>query len=658
MLLILSVLSLYSYTEVIELLRSSKGPAVLEEALRANDHITTIFLQIAPKGDSANPESRLYDFGIDWAKPNSVLAKMIGAMPCLENLVINSANTFQDYSERDIVIAYFLGSVRQISSLTLQIQNCGAQSAFFFDQALMNHPSLEAVHYQVLCTDQTQQEEFYPFPSCLLTLPKLDSITVGCDESEGKELKLLGFAAFDLHASNRTLNVEPSLSLTQASFQHCGWDEHSIHGLVRTMQVNSNLKVLDVSCPADAPFFNQLAKCAPQLTHLTISAWSPDQYQKGDTKERAMYALGLSHLLSSLPKCKHLLKFASVQFAWTDSQIQLLQNYLNGKPAALQSLSLNFGQGSDIHDDSWFAFAKSLARSKLQNLDLKLWGFRELTNEGLREGHIELGQSPTITSYSIKVDGSKYNYLPRLIKASHFQSLQCEGVWFTVEFGEKLLDALQQNYSLVDLNIKYGKLPTADEQEEALAIEKMKIVILKLNQHGRHYMKHNKSSKKKGVALLAEIASQPVPIQYLQKNSEKLETADLCLDCLYFHISENPSLCEETPKPVVESARGKLWRSTKVQPVLPEEILESQSTQQEQPESEEQISGSGREDSMRLLQKSTNTRHLEQVLPEKSDHDPLNIVSEEEQVPETSREDDNLDSDEEEGDLPDSAVEI
>lgn len=78
--------------------------------------------------------------------------------------------------------------------------------------------------------------------------------------------------------------------------------------------------------------------------------------------------------------------------------------------------------------------------------------------------------------------------------------------------------------------------------------EHMKI-ILTLNSHGRRYMAEDRGAKRKGVDLLAQIASEPISYQYLPiawriRDLEVPPIEDLRLDCLFFHLSENPSLCE------------------------------------------------------------------------------------------------------------------
>lgn len=70
-------------------------------------------------------------------------------------------------------------------------------------------------------------------------------------------------------------------------------------------------------------------------------------------------------------------------------------------------------------------------------------------------------------------------------------------------------------------------------------VAKLWNIISTLNCHGRSYMIEDRGSKERGIALLAKIVEKPI----WETEPRVVHPTDLRLDCLFFHLKENPSLC-------------------------------------------------------------------------------------------------------------------
>ena len=169
-------------------------PGVLVEALRQNTCITSIYMNIGPNGPLFETEAGAsYDFWNNWAKPNEQLAQTMGAMQSLQSLTIDDTLTFHSVRERDTIIAFYLRSVRQIKTLYFKITQCGTDSVAVLDAALTDHPNLENLAHSIISSNERNvQQNFFPFPSSLFTIPNLQSLRLEPVDSDNKKVELFG----------------------------------------------------------------------------------------------------------------------------------------------------------------------------------------------------------------------------------------------------------------------------------------------------------------------------------------------------------------------------------------------------------------------------------------------------------------------------------
>lgn len=91
-----------------------------------------------------------------------------------------------------------------------------------------------------------------------------------------------------------------------------------------------------------------------------------------------------------------------------------------------------------------------------------------------------------------------------------------------------LLRAIRNNYTLQSLRLK---IPTAslEQTKGSMGIDTMQLdSMLRLNRCGRKYMAHDPGNKRHGIDVLSQVSKS--------------------LDCLFYHLRENPMLCQRPLK--------------------------------------------------------------------------------------------------------------
>jgi hypothetical protein len=113
------------------------------------------------------------------------------------------------------------------------------------------------------------------------------------------------------------------------------------------------------------------------------------------------------------------------------------------------------------------------------------------------------------------------------VEVSTFDAVDsCHGVDLSVLFG-----AVKANYSTLRFRFRSrGKRP-------ALDVNKRFEMIVRLNGAGRNYLETDPGDKRKGLAVLQAVSDD--------------------LDGLYFHLRENPLLCQRHPASAEDEACGK-----------------------------------------------------------------------------------------------------
>jgi hypothetical protein len=86
--------------------------------------------------------------------------------------------------------------------------------------------------------------------------------------------------------------------------------------------------------------------------------------------------------------------------------------------------------------------------------------------------------------------------------------------------GKTIINAMTRNYRIKWIDCENKGVWMPKEAESTLEI------VARLNRHGRIYMQDDKTNVEEGYAVLEEVNN--------------------CLDCLFFHLRENPELCSYT----------------------------------------------------------------------------------------------------------------
>jgi len=122
------------------------------------------------------------------------------------------------------------------------------------------------------------------------------------------------------------------------------------------------------------------------------------------------------------------------------------------------------------------------------------------------------------------VTGAELLQVLSLLKSVALEKVVIEGLpSFSSFWGSKFVDEVKQNFTLTEFPIQASSLAN-DNEEVARRLSSIFSTILQLNGCGRRYLVEDKFSKRRAVSLLAKVAHD--------------------LNCIYFHIRENPQVCK------------------------------------------------------------------------------------------------------------------
>jgi len=526
-----------------------KHPNIFEEALRTNTRINSMKIEIT---------NEYYQYF--YKGPSQALARAIGAMKHLRHLTIDGTYAF-DEERDDIPMDVYLQNVRQISNLHFMLGNeCNQVQEDALDQALMDHPNLEIFEFEMLEAGLT-----LPFTTSLQTLSKLQKICVS---------SYIDVTDMNPHEIFPTLWGFPALehvpTLQEIACTLVELDGPSAKNFARTIENNPNLVSLDVTAPPEVLFFTNTAKALRgKLTTLKLRVFRNMEYHEDgggcflEDARSATFSFGLSYLLANMNFFGHLKVLSLLDFGWEASQLQQLQQMLE-ETSSLECLSIKFQDR--FSGDVYLSLATGVGRnSTLKELDLDWWELQDcmsdcaLSPEEFHRGNAELVKCSTLTSYKFLGKWEDYNgcgvvcdliYL--LGVHSSFQKLESKGrnYLYSREMS-KVVDSMQTNYCLtyINMNFCHGGKVDKELNAEAFRLDKTLQVILKLNEKGRRYMVEDRGNKNKGVALLAQLAAEPIDYQFEDWQDANFRYTyspkeDIRLDCLFFHLRENPSLCD------------------------------------------------------------------------------------------------------------------
>jgi len=531
-------------------------PNDFENALRTNINITNMEIEMHNLRELlADVEN--FTYYTHWRGPAEALAKAMGSMRSLHHLTIDGQDAFEDEQRNDLVIDTYLQNVRQISTLHFKLGFvCNERNAHTLDQALRNHPNLESFEYEM----EDGNDLPFPFRTSLQTLPRLQKI---CLRSDTEEFDVTDHFEFPILSGFPILACIPTLN--EISCKLIELDGASANDFAQTIENNPTIVSLEVTAPPEVVFFAKTASAIKRnLISLKLRVHHRTDYMERnghyrhfflDDHRHATYSLGLSHLLQSMMLSDNLKNLTLDDFDWGLSHhIQLLQGMLQ-EMSSLEYLSLRFQPGG-ISGDTWFSLAASIGRNTtLKALDVDFSYMNdEISSSDFCRGNAELANCRTLDScefsvvHSMDLFGIVRDFVCCLGVHSNIRTLDVNGHRsFNPEGFSKIVEAIQTNYCLEHIDLHCFNQP-----EGILDLDKSMNVIWKLNETGRSYTIDDRGRKIKGVELLARIAGEPVEYQFWHRElsgvgalaRKYLRKEDIRLDCLFFHLRENPSLCD------------------------------------------------------------------------------------------------------------------
>jgi hypothetical protein len=420
-------------------------------------------------------------------------------------------------------------------------------------RAIHGHPMISAFHFQAVFTFGN----LGLFCSALAALPSLDRVTLDLQEPETEDQRVLvnpeSFTSllrapalrfvkfFDFYFTNALCHatayvLEEGSSVTDITF-HSGCSFPDGGGAIIANGLKRNKAVTDVKFLGhfDEPFFNTLAAvllCNSTLQNLIVRAenYAPNHARGRWVSAILLSALGMNTTLKSLS--------VSIIDTFGDTLCAAISSGL-AKNSSLEELSLYEIIPSD---DGGAVFARNALSFLRTNSTLKSLtvSFVRAPNEYVSAFLLEAVkmlentflESLKISSFGRGIAVEEFLALISALQLNTtLKTLDLQCYWFenhsvTVDEVSQLVSILRKNYGLEHI---VPKIPGAD----AGTVK----AILRLNKAGRRYLIKDGSSVSKGVDVLSAV------------NDE--------IDCVFFHLLENPGLCDRSAAETAETTTGR-----------------------------------------------------------------------------------------------------
>jgi hypothetical protein len=466
------------------------------------------------------------------------VGKAIGNLQALETLHI--CPKCDDDEDEDIpasdwdILARILSHVRQKIEVHLHhVVYWGAEQSRLFARAIHGHPTIT----------RFQESGGYPYESLdslysvLATLPALESIHLGQTTREGESapahpesltellrlpsLRSVRFDLFDFTPAfcQATANaLLAGTAITHLEFRYCSFSaEGSADMMANALSSNTSVLQIEVVSMRDQALFDALAIALPlnsTLRRLEL------RWQGSDDNDahlsRVFLALGknlgLKDVLLNVPNSM-------------DESLCIAMKDGLGMNTTLESLELNQVCGTVFNSDLWcraLSFLRTNKALKYLVIDLE----------------DDVRQSRAATFLTDIVAMLQENGSLEILSMRSYDAFKAENY-------VALITALQQNTTLktIILQYYYRVVHLDDDEDKQMAVLLKKNytleslpgindrgldvgAILRLNAAGRRYLVQDGSSISKGVEVLSRVSDE--------------------INCVFWHLLENPRLCDRS----------------------------------------------------------------------------------------------------------------
>jgi hypothetical protein len=402
-----------------------------------------------------------------------------------------------------------------------------------FGRAVSGHASIIAFETR----DMFAVEHYDIIFSALSSLPALRAVTLWHQECEQEErnpviphperftelllapsLKVVEFDFFyftDALCEAMASALSAGSNITSLRLNSCLFPEGSSSSIARALQENSTLNTLDCfESDVDADFFNALAKSLAvntTLTELSVRLWNNDT------------SAWMTPVFHAMAVNVGVQKLVVDKFKLSETSVSDAIRYGMAHNSTLEKLIFFDVASVNAESVPWReALAFLPANTFLKALLITVGGMRlgQPLADLCMDAATLLQENTALQSLEIVSHG--------ICPTDYFQTLSClQGnvtlkalhLSCSLEFEEncceeaaELVSAVQKNYGLTSLGgLIESRVPTLG-------------TVLRLNKAGRSYLVQDVACATKGCALLSAVSDD--------------------LDCLYFHLLENPSLCE------------------------------------------------------------------------------------------------------------------
>jgi hypothetical protein len=471
------------------------------------------------------------------------LGQAIGNLQALEKLLICiSYDEDADLSTSDWeILGRILRHVRQKIEVTInKIGYWDAEQCRLFAQAIHGHPTITSFEggkdfpYEFL-------DSLY---STLATLPALESIgicryqsqtTLGDESALARPeslTELLRVPAI-CQATAKAL-MEGTATITDLDFRYCSFSaEGSAIMMANGLSINTSVSHIEVVLSLDQAFFDVLATALPSNSTLRRLEL---RWQGSD------YNAHLSPILLALCKNTGVKDVSLDGFGSMDEPLCTSMKDGLGMNTTLENLELNKVHLSDDNSDVWcralsFLLTNSFLKILVVNLDENVTESRAAAFRTDIAAMLEDNASLQSLSIRDNNDIKAKDFVALITALQHNSTLKtlmlqrCSRSCHLTDVEDKQMAVLlKKNYGL-------ESLPDINQENKVGDVG----AILRLNRAGRRYLVQDGSSISKGVEVLSAVSNE--------------------INCVFFHLLENPRLCDrsavETVSDITDNTQGR-----------------------------------------------------------------------------------------------------
>jgi hypothetical protein len=480
------------------------------------------------------------------------VGQTVGNLQALETLHISNRRVHDDDDDDQEVptpdwreLALILSRMRQIFTVDIDdIDNSGYWAigeVQALARAIRGHPTIR--RFDGNCLPYEASDTLY---SALATLPALEAVRLSSDLEDTislanpesltellrvPSLRAVCFIEFDFTSAlcQATANaLVEGTAFTSMEFNNCSFSaEGSAALMANGLSRNTSVSHIEVVSPPDQALFSALATALPSNSTLrSLSLHDFDDVQD------------LSRIFLALRKNKGLKTLAIDDFGLMEESLCIAIKDGLGRNETLESLEFTNTVMRDDHTALWcraFSFLRTNKALKFLEVDVHYGATESCVSTIRSDIACILRENASLESifildcrgnqseeYIAFVTALQYNMTLKTF-LFHSSTIQwsCDEDKHMVTIGA----ILKKNYAL-------ESLPETDLDNEAGDID----AILRLNAAGRRYLIEDGSSISKGVEVLSRVNND--------------------IHCVFFHLLENPRLCDRSAVEIASTDEG------------------------------------------------------------------------------------------------------